>query len=232
MDWKALRRDAGLFFRFFGRWLHKGFMHAWGVADVLSSFLGLLIPLLLWMNRQSDQQTIPDQNPMNELMWQIPLAVLALLFTCRFVLAPFWMHQEDQTTHDKAVAEMLTVHNKAMSEKEAALDQARAEVQSLRVAGKPHWVRDKLAAFLAAGTALHGEKIISQQFDDWKHQVEVWTNQVEAFLRKHRSAADAIIFRDASWFKDTVQPRWAVSNDHREVLYDLEKRLDNLRKLL
>jgi hypothetical protein len=72
---------------YYRRWLASAFWHGWGRAESVASAIGLLAPPLLKLQPGL-------KGSMEELAWQIPLAVLASLALTRLVAAPYLMYRE------------------------------------------------------------------------------------------------------------------------------------------
>jgi len=70
---------------FYRRWLKEAFGHAFGIAEVLATILGLIVPLTLKFLPSSQGAAL-------DLIWEIPLAVFGTVATVRFLLAPYWLY--------------------------------------------------------------------------------------------------------------------------------------------
>jgi hypothetical protein len=73
---------------YYRRWLVVAIRHSWGVTDTVSTVLSLVIPPLA--------KLVTDGESMADLAWQIPLSLFGTLFIVRVVLAPWWIHQEQE----------------------------------------------------------------------------------------------------------------------------------------
>ena len=71
---------------FYKLWLKEVFSHAFGLAEVLATFLGLLVPLLL--------KLFPSTSGFADLVWQIPIGAFATVAAVRLFLAPYWIYRD------------------------------------------------------------------------------------------------------------------------------------------
>lgn len=76
--------------RYYRRLLSVAFWHAWGVYEFACGAVGLLLPLVQKLNPSWDQSS------MAELVWQMTACGLGTLFLVRLILAPWWMHKEQE----------------------------------------------------------------------------------------------------------------------------------------
>lgn len=74
---------------FYRRLLSKAFWHSFGVADFISTLLGITLPLVA--------KLFPKEGgAMSDLTWQIPLTALSAIFIIRLLLAPYWIYEESE----------------------------------------------------------------------------------------------------------------------------------------
>lgn len=72
---------------YYWRWLKIAIVHPYGVADILSTIIGLLAPLVARLHPEWKDST-------TDLVWQIPLCAAAMVFLRGLFMAPYWMHRE------------------------------------------------------------------------------------------------------------------------------------------
>lgn len=91
------------------RWIKRTFDGPWGLSSLVGSILTLSVPLAL--------RFIPAlsslANRINDLQWQVPLALFLLLTAVRFITVPRSLYLEDMT---RAAAQELRI--KDLSEKQ------------------------------------------------------------------------------------------------------------------
>lgn len=193
------------FVRFYWQWLATAFTHAFGVADLVSSVLGLALPPLVRFTALSRHEVL-----VNDLAWQMPLALLGTLFLARIALAPYWMHQEQ-------VKKTRTVEDER--------DSARTLADRL----------GQSASDLLERQINRGEKLLRTMPRDfyggpegWITGVESWNAETMALLRGHYSPKDVGAFQNAPIGSCTTKDarEWSWYND------DLGKRLDEAWPLL
>jgi hypothetical protein len=85
------------FLNFYGRLFAKALSHSWGVFDIISTVLGVILPILAKLHPEWG-------SAMSDLAWQIPLTALATLFLTRLFLAPYWLYSEQETDAARAEA--------------------------------------------------------------------------------------------------------------------------------
>jgi hypothetical protein len=91
--------------KFYLRWMSVAFKHPWGIADFISSVLGLVVPIAV--------RLVPAwHTAVTDLQWQIPLAVLGTLGAARLLLAPYWIYREQVTE-----IERLLAHEESLSKR-------------------------------------------------------------------------------------------------------------------
>ena len=76
---------------FYRRWLSMAFWHPFGIADGLSTALGILLPIIAKSNPRWG-------SAMSDLIWQIPLAAMSTLVVARLVLSPYWLYEQREQT--------------------------------------------------------------------------------------------------------------------------------------
>jgi len=109
--------DRTSYWRFYGRWARHAFFESLGWSDVVASVLGLAGPLLLRFHPELQERTV------NEVAWQITVAVLVAVVGARLLLAPYWMYRELEGEKSK------------LGDENARL---QSELAAARAIGRPH----------------------------------------------------------------------------------------------
>jgi hypothetical protein len=159
-EYAVRRRD------YYRRWLSIAFVHSWTVTDTIASALGLAVPALT--------KLFPDRGDMSDLAWQIPLCALGAIFLSRLVLAPWWIHQEQeqghaantkgqQQTHDAVVKSYATLRAEVNADPATADDVAEEFRLLTRQARK----------FLERGRPLYSESDAKQWIERAKSIVKL-----------------------------------------------------------
>ena len=89
------------------RWLAHAFRGPWGVASLVGSILALVVPAFV--------RYVPDVQARaaaaNDLLWQIPLAMLILLVGVRLVTAPKFLHDTERQRVTATEAQLHEMRN-------------------------------------------------------------------------------------------------------------------------
>jgi hypothetical protein len=81
---------------YYWRWLVTAFRPSWGPTETVATILGFLVPPIA--------KLVPEAPDILDLSWQMPLCVFGLLFVTRVILAPWLIHNEQETENNKTVA--------------------------------------------------------------------------------------------------------------------------------
>jgi hypothetical protein len=82
--------------RFYWRWVWRVFniKSTFGVADGVAGAISIVGPAVVFF--WPDPDSASAKEIMDNLLWQIPLGTLGLLFLARVILAPYWLYRESQ----------------------------------------------------------------------------------------------------------------------------------------
>jgi hypothetical protein len=110
------------FLNFYGHILSTAFHHSWGAFDTVSTLLGVLIPIVAKLHPEWE-------SAMSNLVWQIPLAALSMLFLVRLILAPYWIYSE----RDKEAARVEAEFTKKITELTSELTRPKFRIKNPKV---------------------------------------------------------------------------------------------------
>jgi hypothetical protein len=133
---------------YYRRWLSVAVTHSWGKTETVSTLAGIAVPAVAKMSG--------DDGAMSDLAWQVPLCVFLTLFVVRFLLAPWWIHKEQelaftgQTSHREKTFEDTV--------RELKEESATRHAELLGKIGAVTAERDSYAASLGALQAERDEK--------------------------------------------------------------------------
>lgn len=127
-DRRALssRRESAML-QYYGRWIWTAFRRSFGWAEAIASFIGLwILPFI--------KATTGREIPMTDaVVGQVLFGVLLSLVSVRLLLAPYWMHKEDdaKAAADRKERDALAVRLRD-GEARARFDEAHTRLGHIR----------------------------------------------------------------------------------------------------
>ena len=157
---------------------------------------------------------------MNDLIWQVPLAILTLFLTARSLLAPFLLDQE----REKEIKSLTNTHHHIE-------DDLREKINKLEKALAPYTLqcgrRVAFASFYDEGNQLRQTYLVPENISD--DAAKEWGNKVAQYL-------ESIFDRSyvTRWTSDVgvlprVLPNSSISPNNRGIYEFLSVRLEKLK---
>ncbi len=169
---------------YYKRWLTMAFRHSLGVADALATMFGMVAkPVFNVVGLQNSEKILGD------LTWQVLTGGMAAIIVARLVVAPNWMHQEDEAKRDAERVE----EERRRSELCADRDRSRTSLAALSYnRQKREEQKQSLSGLLRDGKALRDERIShAAAMKDWMGRHKEWIGRVESEVGEQFSIADA-----------------------------------------
>jgi hypothetical protein len=149
------------FFNYYRRFFAVAFKHPFGVADGISTALGILLPII---GRLHPKWTAG----VGDLAWQVPLTAFLALVGIRLILAPYWIYRNREDQAKNAETQL----RQQISQMAVGLDE-RAKYKE---------TREQLGQYMAEGQELGNAFQRSGVASPYDDKTRKWVDRVEQYL--------------------------------------------------